>query len=187
LTKAYVPAVSIGGTQVWNNGGASLIHYPNTRWTQEGWIGGDPQIAPRLDTGYLKSALLVPELRGRHRRRDGAQCALSGLRAKPERQLDGIDGRYRLPGSDRPPPAVGFALHTSGGDQRAYRSVVANAKALNSYPIAWSDSVTKVPVRPSDRPNWSADGAGAGGSTSRTAGALTWELAHHGSGGILRT
>jgi hypothetical protein len=74
---------------------------------------------------------------------------------------------------------------TSGGDARAYRSVIANAKALNSYPILWNDSVTKVPLRPSDRPTWSPDGPGAGGGTGLGTGSLSWDIAHHGSGGYL--
>src|SRR5262249_27497684 len=44
--KSYVPVVTIGGTTVYNNGGASLTQYAHTRWIAEGWIGGDPQVTP---------------------------------------------------------------------------------------------------------------------------------------------
>jgi hypothetical protein len=74
---------------------------------------------------------------------------------------------------------------TSNADARAYKSVIANAKALNSYPIVWDDSVTRLPVKPSDRPNWSLDGPNQGGGGPPAAGSLSWEGGHFGSGGYL--
>ena len=184
-TKSYVPVVSIGGTQVWNNGGAALTHYANTRWTQEAWIGGDPQIAPRLDTAYLKAARLVPNFLA-------ATADAAALDALTQTYAPNQRGNWtQAMGDTGYQDQIGLlplwdALYiASGGDARAYRSVVANAKALNSYPINWTDSVTKVQVKPSERPGWGLDGSGGEGSTSRAAGALTWEIAHHGSGGYL--
>jgi hypothetical protein len=183
--KSYVPTVTIGGTQVWNNGGASLTHYANTRWTQEAWIGGDPQIAPQHDTAYLKSARLVPNFLA-------ATADATALNALYQTYAPNQNGNWTASMGDTGyQDQIGLlpvwdALYiASGGDQRAYRSVVANAKAINSYPIAWADSATKLPVKPSDRPNWSLDGPNQGGSNSRAAGSLTWEIAHHGSGGYL--
>src|SRR4029077_5234487 len=36
-TRSYTPNVNIGGTVVFNNGGAALAHHANTRWSAEGW------------------------------------------------------------------------------------------------------------------------------------------------------
>jgi hypothetical protein len=184
-TKSYVPAVSIGGTQVWNNSGAALTHYANTRWTQEGWIGGDPQIAPQIDTAYLKSTRLVPNY-------TAATADTAALNALYQTYAPNQRGNWtQTMGDTGYQDQIGLlplwdALYVaSGGDQRAWKSVVANAKALNSYPISWNDSVTKLPVKPSDRPGWGLDGSGGSGSTSRAAGSLSWEIAHHGSGGYL--
>jgi hypothetical protein len=77
------------------------------------------------------------------------------------------------------------ALYLTSGDSRAWKSVQANAKALNSYPIVWNDPTTHLPVRPSDRPTWNSCGDQCGGSTSVGAGPFTWDIAHHGSGGYL--
>jgi hypothetical protein len=74
---------------------------------------------------------------------------------------------------------------TSGADARAYKSVIANAKALNSYAIVWNDSATQLPTTPSGRPNWTVLGPNGGGGSVPGAGSLNWELAHHGSGGYL--
>src|SRR5262249_3079213 len=74
---------------------------------------------------------------------------------------------------------------TSGADARAYRSVIANAKALNSYAIVWNDSATGMPVKPTDRSNWTVLGPGGGGGSPPGAGALIWDAPHHGSGGYI--
>jgi len=58
--QTYVPTLSVGGSTVYNNGGAPLSHYSNTRYMAEGWIGTDPQIIHIVDVAYLRSTLLVP-------------------------------------------------------------------------------------------------------------------------------
>jgi hypothetical protein len=73
----------------------------------------------------------------------------------------------------------------SSGDPRAYKSVLANAETLNSYPIVWADSTTDQPIVVSDWPNWTSSGANAGGDYNYSAGSLSWELSHHPSGGYL--
>ncbi|MEO7762015.1 MAG: hypothetical protein ABIS68_08915 [Casimicrobiaceae bacterium] len=183
--KNYVPVVSVGGSSIWNNGNATLLHYAHTRWAQEGWVGGDPQIVPTIDTTYLKSSRLVPNYTGPA----PAAATLDGLYQNYAPNQNGNwsasmpDPGYQAQIGLLPRWDALFV--SSGADLRAYKSVIANAKALNSYPIEWNDSVTKLPTKPSDRPNWSLDGPDGGGSSSRTAGALTWDTAHHGSGGYL--
>ncbi len=184
--KTYVPIVIIGGTTIYNNGGVSLSHYAHTRWTTEGWIGiSDPQIMAKLDTNYLEDAKLVPN----YFDKTPSAATLNGLYQSYSPMQQG--GWTQNMGEAGFQDQIGLlplwdALYiSSGGDARAYKSVLANAKALNSYAIVWNDSVTKLPMKPSDRPTWSFDGPNQGGGNPPSAGSLQWEVAHHGSGGYL--
>src|SRR5258706_4366133 len=73
--KTYVPTVTINGATVYNNGGAPLNHYGNTRWDVEGWIGGDPQITPKHNSAQLIATRLVPN----YWKRNPSQSAFSAL------------------------------------------------------------------------------------------------------------
>jgi chitodextrinase len=183
--KSYVPTVTIGGTVVYNNGGAALTHYAQTRWVAEGWIGGDPQITAKHDTVYLEATKLVPN----YLNQTPSATALNNL---SQTYIPMNNGNWTPTMGD-----TGFqnqigllplwdALYvTSGADARAWKAVQNDAKALNSYAIIWNDSVTHLPVRPTDRPNWTAEGNNGGGFTTLGAGPLVWDVAHHGSGGYL--
>jgi hypothetical protein len=181
----YVPTVKIGGATVYTNGGASLTHYAHTRWTAEGWVGGATQITPRHDTEYLIKTSLVPN----YWKRNPSSTTLNGLSQSYTPYQRG--GWTQNMGNTGFQDQIGLlplwdALYlTSGGDARAYRSVIANAKALNSYPIVWNDSATKLPVMPTNRPSWTVYGPDGGGDTVQEAGSLVWDVAHHGSGGYL--
>lgn len=184
-SKSYTPTVSIGGATVFNNGGLVLTHHANTRWTAEGWIGGDPQITPKHDTAYLKAAQLVPNY---HALQPGAVV----LGQLYESYMYGQGGDWTPSmGNTGYQEQIGLlplwdALYiTSQADARAYRSVIANAKALNSYRIVWTDSATRLPLRLTDRPTWTFYGPGGGGGDPAGTGTLHWESAHHGSGGYL--
>jgi hypothetical protein len=178
--KSYAPVVTIGGIVVYNNGGGTLAHYAHTRWTAEGWINGDPQITPKLDTTYLKNSELVPN----YITTTADSATLNGLY---QTYAPNQNGNWTLDmGNTGYQDMIGIlpqwdALYiTSGADSRAYKSVLANASALNSYPIVWDDSVTKLTMIPSNRPNWTVQG-----TTAYAAGSLRWDHAHHGSGGYL--
>jgi len=182
--KTYVPTVTINGATVYNNGGAILSHHGHTRWDVEGWIGGDPQITPKHNVAQLIATRLVPN----YWKRSPSASTLNGLSQAYSPMTRG--------GWTQDQSNTGFqnqigilplwdALYCTSGDPRAYRSVVANARSLNSYGIVWRDSTDNLPTRPSARPNWSVDGAGQGGSNGFNAGPLIWDMAHHGSGGYL--
>jgi hypothetical protein len=184
LNKTYVPNVTISGAMVYNNGGASLTHYANTRWDVEGWIGGDPQITPKHNVLQLIATRLVPN----YWKRNPSQGVLNGL---GQVYSPMASGGWTL---DQSNPGFQYeigimalwdALYCTSTDPRAYRSVTANARALNSYGIVWRDSADKLPTRPSARPTWSVNGNGAGGSNGVVAGPLNWDMAHHGSAGYL--
>ncbi len=182
--KSYVPTVMIGGVTVYTNGGAALAHYAHTRWTVEGWVGGDPQITPTFDTTYLMASKMVPNY---WKRRPSA----AALNALYQSYAPMQSGGWTIGMSDTGyQDQIGLlplwdALYITSGDARAYRSVIANSKTLGSYPIVWTDSATRLPPLPSNRPTWSVYGDSQGGATAWGAGPLTWDVAHHGSGGYL--
>ncbi len=183
--KNYVPTVIIGGTTVYNNGGASLTHYAQTRWTVDGWIGSDPQITPQHDTTYLEASKLVPN----YMNLTPSSGALSSLTQTYTPMQEG-DWTQSM-GDTGFQNQIGIlplwdALYiTSGADPRAYQSVLADANSINSYPIVWNDSATGLPTVPSNRPTWTVLGANGGGVTSWGAGSLSWDVAHHGSAGYM--
>lgn len=182
--KSYVPTVTIGGATVYNNGGASLTHYGHTRWDAEGWIGGDPQVTPKHNVAQLIATRLVPN----YWKRNPSASALNSLyQSYAPMQRGGWSQDQSGPGfhNDIGLLPLWDALYCSSGDSRAYRSVMANSRALNSYGIVWRDSADNLPTRPSGRPNWSVDGNHQGGSNGWSTGPLNWDMAHHGSAGYV--
>jgi hypothetical protein len=182
--KRCNPIVTIGGTMIYNNAGDTLITYGNTRWTAEGWIDGNISVIAAQNTSYLNSTKLVPN----YWKRNPSEASLNAL---PQKYTPMTGGSWEPNmGSAGYSPQIGLlplwdALYITTGDKRAYNAVVLNAKALNSYPIIWSDGNTNLPVRPSDRSSWTVYGPSAGGTDDLGAGSLVWEIAHHGSGGYL--
>jgi chitodextrinase len=184
--KSYVPTVIIGGTTIYNNGGASLSHYANTRWTVESWVGANPQVTPRHDTRYLEASRLVPN----YLNLPPSTSVLNNLfqAYTPMAQGD-LTTNMEDPGFQYD---IGLlprwdALYiTSNGDPRAYAAVLANAKALNSYPIVWNDSATHLPTLPANKPTYTVFGPGGGGANSWASnGGLSWGLAHEPSEGYV--
>src|SRR5262249_3696688 len=159
---------------------ATLTHYAQTRWTAEGWIGGDPQVTPRHDTTYLINTKLVPN----YWKRNPSATALSSLTQTyiPMSNGDLEPGM----GAAGYQPGIGLlprwdALYVTSGDPRAYRSTLTNSSSMNSYPIVWRDSITKQVARPSDFPHYAI----TGGTYNYSAGSLTWEMNHAPSEGYL--
>lgn len=183
--KKYIPQVTVDGVNVWNNNGAEFTHYGHTRWAQEGWVGTDPQITPKHDTSYLMNTKLVPN----YMENTPSSSALNALYQSYQPNQNGnwtvTMGNTGFQSQIGLLPLWDALFVTSKADSRAYKSVIANAKALNSYPIIWNDSLTKLPVKPSDRASWGLGGPDQGGNNSYAAGPLSWETAHHGSGGYL--
>lgn len=179
--KTYTPSVRIGTTTVFTNNGNTLIHYANTRWTADGWIGTDPQVVPRIDTTYLMNSKLVPN----YWKRNPSSSILNSLNQSYTPMTNGMltpsmgNGGYQeqiglLPLWD--------ALYiSSGADARAYKSVLANASSMNSYPIAWRNPSTQLPAKPSDFPSYAING----GTYDLRAGPYTWEMNHAPSEGYV--
>ncbi|MGE4050163.1 MAG: hypothetical protein AB7F38_03785 [Piscinibacter sp.] len=182
--RSYVPSVTIGSTTVFDNGGASLSHYANTRWSAEGWIGGDPAVTARQSAAELRGSKLVPNY-GWHSPAgsvlDGLVQSYAPMSGGPHTQDMGNTGFQ---------PGIGLlpnweALFCSSGDVRAYRAVLAGSSAINSYPIVWRDRSTYLPPKPSAFSNWTLSGPNGGGDDGYNAGSLRWEVHHHPSAGYL--
>lgn len=186
IDKSYVPSVSIDGPVVYNNGGASLTHYGHTRWDVEGWIGGDPQITPRHNVTQLIATKLVPNYWKRN-------PTSAGLDPLFQAYTPMAQGDWTLTmGDTGAQTQIGLlplwdSLYCTSGDPRAFRSMVANARALNGYGIVWREPAGGDMVRPSVRSTWTLHGnnGGGGGFHEPVTGARVWDTAHHGSGGYL--
>jgi len=186
VNKTYTPTITIGGNVVYNNGGTDLTHYSHTRYSATKWINTtDPETTVAHDTSYLQESELVPN----YWKTGPSEATLDALYQITIPMNKG--GWSTSMGAGGFANQIGLlplwdALYiNSGGDSRAYNSVLANTEALNSYPIVWNDSSTNSPILISSFPTWTLNGAGAGGAYSWSAGPLTWELNHHGSGGYL--
>jgi len=176
--RSYVPQVAIGSSTVYDNGGATIAHYRNTRWSVEGWIGGDPDITPTHNTTYAISTKLVPN----YWKRSPSSTYLASLNetytpmSKVAQEPNMGDTGYQPPIGLLP---LWDALYCTSGDGHAWRAMMANSSALNSYGIVWRDSSTRRVPRPSDWSTYSIDG----GVASIGRGSLTWELNHAPSAG----
>lgn len=175
--RSYVPTITIGGTVVYNHGFVSLSHYQNTRYSAEGWIGGDPQITPSHDVDYLCDSKLLPN----YHWRNPSDTPLDAL-TQTYTQMGRGDLEVSM-GATGFAPSLGIipnwdALYATSGDARAYRSCLANSSHLNSYGIIWRDKTTNLMPKPSSFPTWSIEGPGGGGNTAISRGGLTWEYNH---------
>ncbi len=183
--QSYAPSLTINGAVVFNNGGAALAHPAHTRWLIDAWVGGDPQVLVRHDTVALLRSKLVPNYC-----EVGATDASLTAPTRTYRPMQRGDWTQNM-GDTGFQEQIGLLPSwearylTSHGDPRALAAVLANAKSLSSYGIVWRDPNDTLPVQPSQRPTWSQDGEGQGGANGVGAGDLTWESAHHPSGGYL--
>lgn len=189
--RSYVPTVAIGGSNVYTNGGASLSHYENTRWSVEGWIGGDPQVTFEHDVAYLDTTKLFPHygwdapdtgtVFSTFLGNGGVTPQSWAANYTPMAQGD-WDGDMGATGYQ---PFIGLlplpnALYLTTGDSRMLRYSLNNSSALNSRPIVWRDKTTNLIPEPSDFTTWSVAGPGGSGEDKIGTGAgLFWEQPHH--------
>lgn len=171
--KSYVPAVAIGGKSVFDNGGAALTQYKNTRWMAEGWIGADPGITVKHESAYLIGTKLVPN----YWKRNPEAAAFAGLAQAyvPMKRGDlepdmGVSGYQQSLGL----LPLWDALYATSGDVRAWRTMLANSSHLNSYGIVWRDSRSNLVAKPSEFPAFSIEG----GTYKVYRGDNIWEMNH---------
>jgi hypothetical protein len=193
-TKSFTGSLSVGGVTVYNNGGSTINlgshqSFGGPEHFDGGWIGVDPQITVTYDVEYLRATKLVPNY-------GWLNPSEATLIAQSQTYTPMRNGNWSayMPGVGGQ-PQIGLlpqwdARFCTSGDSRALKSVLANSSHLRSYGIMYRSKTTKEMIKPSSFGTWSALGPGGGGvpamvTTSSTGATLTWENAHHGSGGYL--
>jgi hypothetical protein len=161
------------------------------------WVGADPKVVPRHDTGYLMASRLVPH----YFARTPADSALFGRLAVTHAPL----ARANFPqamGTAGYDPSIGLlpewdaAYLTSGGDPRAWRAVMVNGHAAGRYGLHFRDAATQRPPGPSAAPRLAlGPGSGivaiGGSSTNQRTPASTgavppaYQSSHHPSMGFM--
>jgi hypothetical protein len=192
ITKSYIPTVIIGTTTVWNFGGVVFNHWPRTRYDHQAFIGTDPQVIPRHDTGYLNRTMLVPN----YWKVGPTQAQIDAWIPYGQYTPDTVLAYTPYMGNGGAQAQIGLlpkwdALYfTSQGHPTLYKAVVAHARAINVYGIVYPDANTLDPIRISDFATWSFLGDGGSGSTDLTSylqngNRLYWDCAHFPSVGYL--
>ena len=190
--RSYPVTITIGGTVAFSAG--TYYHAAFARYDVKAWIGGDPAITPQHDTGYLVRTGLVPNYLKYADPTSGQLTYLNSINTyAPGANL----GFSNTMGGTGYQDDIGLLNRWDGmyivtkGCKAAYDSVIAGARAINSYAIAFSDATSLAPVKITDYPTWSVYGAAQGGSygfsTVKQDGttSLDWEKAHHPSAGYL--
>lgn len=174
-TQEYRAVVTVGRVVL----DQVITHYPHARWVADGWIG-DHAVA-RQDIAYLKSTKLVPNYIDSEAALMGSYLFYSVGDNGNHTTKMGMGGyQYQiglLPGWD--------ASYLASGSEGAYDSVMANAAAIGSYPIAWRDHDTLDIVDLDKFDYWTLNGYREGGSSQKCVPGLCWERAHFPSTGYL--
>lgn len=182
--QSYVPTITINGSAVYTNGGASITHRGNKRYSSPefydagGWIGGNPQVTPLHNVTYLRSSKLVPNYSWQTPTTsvlDALDQTYTPLDRGPQ-TLDMGDGGYQQ--------AIGImphwdACYIASGDSRALKAVLVGSSSLNSYRIIWRDQTTKNVPKISSFSGWNTNGPGGSGTFSLSDADNRWELNHH--------
>lgn len=155
-SKTYIPTVTINGSTVYNNGGSSLTQRARQAWAMEFWSDGFGGWTPKHDTANLMATRLVPNYDApapsslySDAKMTAAQTntplAVNALPTVQSWWPGGLSGGGAS-------PHIGIlslwdaAYLTSGGDSRAYKSVVNTSYAAACY-VRLMDESTCEPVR----------------------------------------
>lgn len=175
---SYIPTVTIGGTVIYDNGGAALTHCKNTRWSKTAWIGTDPQITPQHDGAYSRASKLVPNYSGS----PSTAMLDSYTTAFVPMSTGGIPAGMANGGAN---PTIALlpewdASYVLTGDPRAYRAAITASDSLGSFGICWRDFTTKDVIKPSAFPTWSIYGPGESNDRYvNSSNGASWEINHH--------
>jgi hypothetical protein len=183
--KNYAPRITIGGRVVYDNNGQPIAHPYAAEYKAESWIGVDPKIVPHFDLAYLDSTRLFPHYDPQHRR-PSEKILSSFPQEYAPFQSGAFAARMHAPGFHG---QLGIlpqweALFLNTGDIRVYRATLAHSDLFRNYSIGWGrHPVTRLPITPSEYPDWSMRGRGGGGGTGYTGGPIEYEQAHAPSAG----
>lgn len=167
--KNGVASISINGTHKWSQNLAVLQHTrtPLVSGTEfSHWIGGDPQITPTIDVKYLQTTKVVPTYMNQI---SPSKEAFSRLKTSftpfAQANFPNMIGTAGYDGSIGLLPEWDVLFLTSGGDERAYKSVIVNAYSAGRYGIYYRDEKTNRPIKFSEYPNLVMSGSSGIGST----------------------
>lgn len=174
-TKKYRAVVTIGSVVL----DQTIEQYAHTRWVADGWIGEHAEA--RQDIDYLKSTGLVPNYL------KSAKAVPGWYQAYNPGEVGNHTVRMGEAGYQN---QIGImprwdAAYISSGSEDAYRSVMANAKAIGTYSIVWRDYDTLETIDLDKFAQWTVDGYKQGGETIVVNPVATWERAHFPSTGYL--
>lgn len=181
---SYIGTVTIGGIVVFTKDfTTNPKHYANSRWTAEGFIGGNPIVTPKHNMVDLVATKLVPN----YFMDTPTAATLNTFPVQTYTPYQSTNwtpqmGDFGVQDQIGILPRWDALTITSLGDSRAFNATIANSKALGSYGIVWrGSSDSNLPLRPSIYPNFAI----FGGTDSVGTGSLVWEVNHHSSGGYL--
>ncbi|GMV31375.1 MAG: hypothetical protein AMXMBFR59_35000 [Rhodanobacteraceae bacterium] len=171
-TKGYTGTVTIGGSQVYSG---SLSHYAFSRWTAEGWIGGNPNVTPSHNVSYLIGTKLVPN----YWKRNPTSSDLNAL-AQTYSPL-GFGPLPSNTGDGGYSPHIGMipkweALYVTTGDARAFRAAIVGSSAANGYALFRRPATNRL-ARISDYPTHTYAGSGNGTEVLNNSGSA-WDVSH---------
>ena len=138
----YLPTVTVGGTTIYNNGGASLTQYHHTRWHQIGWWNNsDPQIFVQHNTRYLRDTKAVPNYAS-----ITLQESVLSSYSQSITPMSIANMLFYWPDTGYS-SQIGmmpewYASYIISGDIRAYNGVLANDSAGGSYSYHYRDENT---------------------------------------------
>lgn len=182
--QTYTPMLTIDSQVVYHT---AITHFGHTRWSAEGWITPkSTDYTIKHDTNYLQATKLIPnywKTGPGDTRLNSLTQTYTPMEVADWRENMGVAGYSQQIGLL---PLWDALYINSNGDNRAYDSVIANAKALNSHPIIFRDSSTDSPIVLSSWPTWTVFGEDSGGTTAvGNDSNFKWYVSHHGSGGYL--
>jgi hypothetical protein len=120
------------------------------------WVGTDPGITPKHDRTYLMATKLVPNFSWFNPSGATLDAAVQSYTPNTLAGDDNATGSTGGSGSIVSPMAVRYI--TSGGDVRAYKTMMAHALSSGSWSMHYRDESTQLPIAyatyPGIRPGW---------------------------------
>lgn len=155
-SKTYVPAVTINGSTVYNNGGSPLTQRARQAWALEFWSDGFGGWTPKHDTANLMSTKLVPNYEAPAPSSLYSDAKMVAAQTNTPLAVNALPTVLSwwpggLTGGGASAhigvlPLWDAAYFTSSGDSRTFKAIVNTSYAAGSY-VRLLDETTCEPVR----------------------------------------